>query len=177
MSNYEGAVEVKEIKRKSPIIVTTGAEWIGITVVIVLAILSIVLIYLLLRPRIRGRSTYEGPKPPTFAVECPTSVAPTGLTAFVGDVSKASFDASWNPVLVPTTLGAMIVGYNIYVSTSPGITTTNTGIAGFAPVPQVRVTNTSGGKLQFNTKYYFKVATVDTCGQGVLSSEEFEIDT
>lgn len=176
MSQYTSEDGRKVIK-KPPIIITTGAEWVGIAVVILLAIAVIVVIYLVLRPRIRGGSTYESPKPPSFSVSCPTSPGPTNLTAFIGDVSKPSFDASWNPVLVPTTLGAIVVGYNIFVSTTPGITVSNTRLAGFTPIPQVRVTNDANGKLKFNTTYYFKVSTVDTCGQGILSTEEFEIMT
>jgi hypothetical protein len=177
MSTYEDARQVQTVKKKPPVIVTTGTEWIGLAVVIIAAIVVIIVIYVWLKPRIRGGSTYKPAQPPSFSVTCPTSPAPTGLTAFIGDVAKPSFDASWNPVLVPTTSGAVVVGYNVYISKTPGITTANTGLAGFTPVPQVRAINDANGKLKFNTTYYFRVATVDTCGQGALSTEEFQIDT
>lgn len=173
MSSYEQP----QIPKKNPIIVTTGQEWIGITVVLVLAIVVIIVIYIWLRPRIRQGSSYVPPRPPSLAVTCATSPAPSGLTADVNDVAKASFDASWTPVLVATTPGATVIGYNIFVSKTPGITLQNTKLAGFAPTASIRVTNSSEGKLDFNTIYYFKVATVDTCGQGELSTEEFQIET
>lgn len=177
MSNYENGGEIKPLKRKSPIIITTGPEWVGIVVVIILAILAMIIVYIVLRPRIRGDSTYKIATPPSIVVTCPTSPAPTGLTAFISDVSKASFDASWNAVLIPTTSGAVVLGYNVFVSQTPGITTTNTRIAGFSPIPQVRVLNSHEGKLKFNTTYYFKVATLDTCGQSAISTQEFMIIT
>jgi hypothetical protein len=91
------------------------------------------------------------------------------------DFAVPSFDASWMAVLAPTTIGAIILGYNIYVNTTPGITTTNTTKTGFTPIPQVRVEHSQGNTLAFNTQYYFRVSTVDTCGEGTLSTEEFSI--
>jgi hypothetical protein len=177
MSYYEDDEETNRVKTKKPVIITTGAEWAGIATVIILAVVAIVLIYFLLKPRIRTGSTYEGPALPTLTVSCPTSVAPVNLTAFVGDVSRPSFDASWDPVLIPTTAGSIILGYNVYVSDAPNITKSDANFAGFAPVPQVRVIKTHSIKLKFNTTYYFKVSTLDTCGEGPLSTEEFEIET
>jgi hypothetical protein len=163
------------IVREKPQIVTTRPELIVMAIIVIAAIVTMVLIYLVLKPKLFSGSKFKGAEPPSQTVTCPTSPAPTGLTAKVVDKSKASFDASWNPVLTATTAGAVIVGYNVYVSTKPGITALNTSVAGFAPSPLIRVTTTGSGNLQFGVTYYYRVATVDTCGPGALSAEEFSI--
>lgn len=163
------------IERRRPTIVTSGSEWIGMLIVIVLAVIAILIIYLYLKPQLFKSKGYQPSGPPNFAVTCPTSDPPINLTAAVVDHALPSFDASWDPVFLTTTAGASVLGYNIYVSTSPGINSTNTKSAGFTPIPQVRVKNTGSGRLVFGTKYYFRVSTVDTCGSGALSSEEHMI--
>jgi len=154
---------------------TSPPEWIAFFVIIVLLVVAFLLIYFYIKPQLFSGSVYVPPSAPSGTVSCPTSLPPTGLTASQVDFSKVSFDASWNPVLVPTTTSAVILGYNVYVNTSPGITTTNTSKTGFTPIPQVRVLNAVGTPLVYGTKYYYRVATVDTCGEGTLSSEEFGI--
>jgi len=163
------------IVREKPVTVTTVPEWIGIAVVIVFAIVAFVIIYYILRPRLFSGSQYEGAQPPSQGVSCPTSLPPIGLTAEVKDFSQASFDASWIPVLNTVTTGAQIIGYNVYVNTEPNITKQNTPLAGFTPVASVRITSSGFGPLEFGTRYYYRVATVDTCGPGVISPQEFSI--
>lgn len=163
------------ISRKKPTVITTGPEWIGILVVIVLTVVAILVIYLYLKPKLFRSSGYQTATPPNFKVTCPTSQPPVGLTAIIGDHATPSFDASWTPVLVPTTSGSVILGYNVYVSTSPNVTKDNTGMAGYTPIPQVRVKTTSNGAIAYGKTYYFRVSTVDTCGEGALSGQEFSI--
>jgi len=177
MSETYSAIDGTVIKRRSPIIVTSGGEWVGVLVVIILAITAIIVIYVVLRPRLRRSSSYEPVQPPNLAVNCPTSKAPINLAYTIEDVSKPSFDASWSPVFIPNTTGALILGYNVYVSKTPGITNKNTKLAGFTPIPQSRIIAFEEGKLKFNTTYYYRVATVDTCGEGALSSEELIVNT
>jgi hypothetical protein len=154
---------------------TSPPEWIAFVVIIVLLVLAFLFIYFYIKPQLFQASAYVPPSAPSSTVICPTSPAPTGLTAMEVDFAVPSFDASWNAVLTPTTTGATILGYNIYVSTSPGITTTNTTKTGFTPIPQVRVEHCNGEDLVYGTTYYYRVDTVDTCGEGTLSTEEASI--
>lgn len=154
---------------------TSGAEWVGSAAVVLIAIIAIVLIYYLLVTKSRT-STQGVVYKPSSTIVCATSVPPTNLTAVIRDISRPTFDASWTGVTSPFTTGATILGYNIFVNDTPGITAQNTTSGGFTPVAQVRVRNYGKGDLKFNTTYYYRVATVDTCGQGALSDEEFQID-
>ena len=163
------------IVREKPVIVTPVSEWIGIAIVITAAIVVVILIYYLLKPRLFSGTDYKGAQPPDQGVTCPTSPAPTGLTGTVVDHSRPSFDASGGAVLTPTTGGASRIGYNVSVSETPGLSSSHTVLAGFAPSPQIRITPTGNASLQYGKIYYYRVATVDTCGPGALSTEEFSI--
>lgn len=154
---------------------TSPPEWVAFVVIIVLLVSAFLFLYFYIKPQLFSGSVYQPPSAPSGAVVCPTSPPPTGLTAAKVDFAKPSFDASWNPVLTTTTAGQTITGYNVYVNTAPGITKENTTKAGYTPIPQVRVLHALGASLVFGTKYFFRVATVDTCGEGDLSSEEFGI--
>ncbi len=154
---------------------TAPAEWVVIVVIIILVVAVILFIYFVLRPQLFSGSDFEGAKRPDATVVCPTTDPPTGLTAAVLDFAVPSFNASWDPVFTTTTIGQSVIGYNMYISTSPNITVGNTTLAGFTPVPQVKATKTGTGSLQFDETYFYRVATVDTCGPGALSAEEFEI--
>tara|TARA_R110001632_G_scaffold200941_1_gene323649 strand:+ start:1784 stop:2272 length:489 start_codon:yes stop_codon:yes gene_type:complete len=156
---------------------TSLVEWIGLILFVVVCVIVVYIIFWRLEPELFSGSDFVIDGRPTNIVTCPTSLAPVNLSAIVNDVSKPSFDASWDPVLTTVTPNQTILGYNVYVSTTTGITKTNTGIAGFTPTPGVRVTSTSNGSLDFSTIYYFRVSTVDSCGNGILSSEEFAIST
>lgn len=159
-----------EEENKTPIY-----EWIGIILFIV--VLAIIVYYLFynLKPQLFSGTEFEVDGRPSNAVICPASPAPVNLTASVVDFSRPSFDASWDPVLTVTTTNDKILGYNVYVGEATGVTKTNTKIAGFTPSSQVRVTVTGNGSLEFGRIYYFKVATVSECGEGLLSDEEFAI--
>lgn len=154
---------------------TSPPEWIALVVIVVLLVLAFLFIYFYIKPQLFKSTSYIPPSAPSGQVICPTSVAPSGLTATEVDFATPSFDASWNAVLTPTTTGATILGYNIYVSTTPGITKTNTAKTGFTPIPQIRVEHAQGASLSYGTMYYYRVSTVDTCGEGDLSTEEASI--
>ena len=156
---------------------TPLVEWIGLILFVVVCVIAVYVIFWRLEPELFSGSDFNVDGRPTNVVTCPTSLAPVNLSAVVNDVSKASFDASWDPVLTTVSPNQTILGYNVYVSTTTGITKANTGIAGFTPTPGVRVTQTSNGSLDFGTIYYFRVSTVCTCGEGILSSEEVAIST
>jgi hypothetical protein len=161
-------------KEQKPKVKTEGGEWIGIAVIIILAVIAALLLFFWLKPQLFSGSKYEPPGPPSTKVVCPTSAAPTGLAAAINDVSKPTFDASWIPITSAFTTGQTILGYHIYVSESPNITVTNTTSA-YTPTPQVRVTKAGGSKLVYGKTYYFRVATLDTCGLGEISTEEVSI--
>ena len=159
-----------------PKVVTTPAEWIGVVVIIILSVAVVLYILLYLRPQLFAGTTGFGPSSNLPTTEtCSTSAPPGNLSATVGDFAKPSFDATWDAVFVTSTPSASILGYYIYVSPNPGITISNTARTSFTVVPQVRVVSSSGGGLSFGRTYYFKVATVDTCGTGILSNEEGQI--
>lgn len=163
---------MEEKKKDNP--GTSGTEWIGIAAIVILVIVVTLLIFFWLKPQLFSGSKYVPPGPPSTKVICPTSQAPTGLSLQVNDVSKPTFDASWNPVSSAFTTGQTILGYYVYVSASPGITTSNTtGV--YVPITTVRVTTAGGTKLQFGNTYYVRVATMDTCGLGDVGSEEVSI--
>jgi hypothetical protein len=167
--------EIPPVKKRAPKVVTSGGEWAGIAVVIILTALAIFYIIYYLKPKLFSGTKYVGPSPPSSTITCPTSLPPTGLTASIVDNARASFDASWNAVLATQTSGETVLGYNVFINTTPNISISNTKVAGFTPVPFVRALTTGSGKLAFSTTYYFRVQTVDSCGPGALSSEEFMI--
>lgn len=156
---------------------TSAVEWGGVIITIIAISVIIYIIFYLLRPRLFSGSGVVSDGRPSNAVVCPTSPAPINLQAVVNDVSKASFDASWDSVLTTTSPNQIILGYNVYISKISGITKQNTTMAGFTPVSRVRATVSSAGALEFDTIYYFRVATVDSCGEGELSTEEIAIST
>lgn len=165
--NYSDGSEEK----KSP---DSRVQTIGIVVLIVLTVIVTLLLFFWLKPQLFSGSKYTPPGPPSTKVVCPTSPPPSGLVAQVNDVSKPTFDASWNPVLIAFSAGQTVLGYHIFVSTTPGITAANT-TSSYTPTPVVRVTTAAGAKLTYGTTYYFRVATLDTCGLGDISSEEVSI--
>ena len=153
---------------------TEGTELIGIAVLIIAIVIVTLVLFFFLKPKLFSGSKYVPHGTPSTNIVCPTSSAPSGLIADVNDVSKPSFDASWNPVLIAFSAGQTVIGYHIYVSTTPGITKANTTSA-YTPITQVKVENAGGSKLEFGKTYYFRVATLDTCGLGDISSEEATI--
>jgi hypothetical protein len=153
---------------------TEKTELIGIAVLVIIVLIITLLFFLVLRPKLFSGSTYKPPGPASTNVICPTSSAPIGLVGEVNDISEPNFEASWNPVLIAFSTGQTVIGYHIFVSTSPGITKENTS-SSYTPIPQVRVENAAGAKLEFGKTYYFRVATLDTCGLGDVSTEEISI--
>jgi len=155
---------------------TTPPEWIGVITLVILTIVVFLILWFVVKPKLfSSSSNVNVPNGLPTSTTCATSPAPTNLSATVGDFANPTFDAKWDPVLTATTPGNTVLGYNIYVSTIAGITLDNTKSAGFTASPTIRVKKSSTGPLVFGTTYHFKVQTVDTCGLGVLSTEEFTI--
>lgn len=150
---------------------TSVPEVIGVIVLAILTIVIVLIIIFVIRPKLFSGETNAVPGIPT-TVTCPTSQAPINLSSVVNDVSKPSFQASWNAVLTPTTAGKAILGYNVYVTDTPGITIATGGNPTFTPTTTVKITKFKGGSLEFDQTYYWRVQTVDECGPGDLSSEE-----
>lgn len=148
---------------------TTGVEWGVIAAIAIIVVLLIVAMYLVLTPKLFGGSTAIVPTPPNLRnpAICPTSDPPTGLSANQVTPSEPSVDVSWDAVLGANTAGEKVLGYNIYLSETSGITEANKVLRIFTQVPYKRLLN-----LEPGTQYYYKVATVDSCGVGVLSTEE-----
>ena len=152
---------------------TTGGEWIGILVVFIVIALLIVVVYIFYVPDLFQGSTVEPPQPPgQGAAVCPTSDAPTNLAGIQTDFSQGTADLTWDPVLTTNTQNEVVLGYNVYLSTNPGITEQNKVLRDFTPVPATKLTG-----LQEGTEYYFKIATVDSCGTGALSTDEATFTT
>ncbi len=86
--------------------------------------------------------------------QLPLPSAPTGVTATPGN---AQITIAWNAVSGATS-------YNLYFSTSPGVTTASTKVAGVTS-PYVHTGRTNG------TRYYYRVSAVNAAGEGPLSSE------
>ena len=155
---------------------TAPLELVFLAIIVVGVVIMVLVIILVLKPKLfSGQVAAPVPGGIPASNTCPTSPGPTNLTATVQDVSVASFEAKWDPILTATTPNVQILGYNIYVSTTPGITLQNTTSSGFTVPPQMKVLKSSSGALVFGQKYYFKVQTVDQCGAGDLSSQETSI--
>ncbi len=86
---------------------------------------------------------------PTTSLTAPASVIATA--------GSAQNTVSWNAVTNATS-------YNLYWSTTAGVTTSSTKISGVSsPYTPLSLTN--------GTTYYYKISAVDTGGEGPLSSE------
>lgn len=150
---------------------TSVPELVGIIVLAILATVMTLIIIFVIRPKLFSGETAVVPGIPT-TVTCPTSDPPVNLTSVVNDVSVASFQASWDPVLIPNTTGKTILGYNVYVNSTPGVTLANSGNATFTATTTVKILKYKSGSLAFGQTYYWRVQTVDECGPGDLSTEE-----
>lgn len=147
---------------------TTRGEWLVILLIIVITAILIVLVYTLLVPNLFQGSGTVAPGPPgRGAPTCPTSLPPENLTGIQNDFTAPTMDVTWDPVTQTTTEGANILGYNIYISENAGITESNKLLKSFTQVPFKRLTG-----LKTDTQYFFKVSTVDSCGNGAISTEE-----
>ena len=88
----------------------------------------------------------------------------TGRTSTAGVPGNANAAAGDSQVVVSWDSTTDASSYNIYWSTSPGVTTSDTRISGVtSPHSVVGLTN--------GTTYYFVVTTESTCGESGISSE------
>lgn len=147
---------------------TTGSQWLVIGLVVVLYIVLWIILWFVLVNQLFGGSGAEEPEGPTPG--CSPSVNPTGLVASQPNITVPSIHLEWNAVLNPQTPGEIILGYNVYSRETAGITKSNS-----AAVRSSTFTidlNTSGsGEMTSGTEVFFRVSTVDTCGEGELGSE------
>ncbi len=149
---------------------TSVGEWITIALIVVIIVLGFLLIWFIFFPQLFQSKAFSIPAFQT-PKGCPVSNAPTGLAATQINTTKPNVDLSWNAVLTPNTSGETILGYNIYSSTTPGISDSNKQKAAFTVVPEKRLFSTAQGPVKAGTTYYFTVTTVDSCGESGLSSE------
>ena len=164
--------EPVNISNDKPKARTTVPELVGVIILAIITIVIVLIIIFVIRPKLFSGDASSGvPGIPTV-VTCPTSPAPINLQSVINDVSKPSFQASWDAVLTPTTPGKAILGYNVYVNDAPGVTVSNSGSPTFSAIPNVKIIKFRAGSLAFGKTYYWRVQTVDECGPGSISTEE-----
>ena len=151
---------------------TVASEWIVLAIIVVISILIVIFIYAVLEPNL-----FKSTSKPTSAIptsqnkNCLKSSPPKNLKATQGLLTTPSIDVTWDPVATTSPTEERLIGYNIYLSKFANITTTIKPI--FTAVVSKRLfEESSGEKIVAKTTYHYKVATVDTCGVGPLSSEE-----
>jgi hypothetical protein len=161
-----------KIDRNPPKPKTLPGEWVIIVLIVIFIVICIIVIYLVIVPNLFKSTSPPVNNPLLNPKGCPPSVAPVNLTATQVLFSRANIIVQWDAVLTTTTPDNTILGYNIYLSATPGITKSNTpGV--YTPVVTKTMFKTSAGaNLVGGVTYYYRVATVDTCGTGEISTEE-----
>lgn len=151
---------------------TVPAEWFVIGAIVIVSIILIIIIFAVLRPRLFSSTSPENTDPLLNPKGCITTLPPVGLMAGQVLTSRPNIDVSWDARTVTATPGEQILGYNIYISTNPNVTKSSASPI-YTPVIFKRIFKTGGGvAIVEDTTYYYRVSTVDTCGEGELSSEE-----
>lgn len=161
---------VNDPNAKPPKPKTLAGEWIAIAIIIVVVIILILILFLVIKPNLYKSSSAPVNNPLLHPLGCPTSPPPTNIAANQFLFTRANMALTWTAVLTTTTPGQTILGYNIYIGTSPGVTSNIGGI--YTPVALKTVyVDSSGASLVGGKTYYINVATVDTCGSGLLGTE------
>jgi hypothetical protein len=155
----------------------TIVDWVVIVIIVIAVVILIIILFVVIKPELFKPTSPPVYNPLTNPLGCPTSPPPTNVTASQTPNVKPNISLTWNAVLTPTTPGQTILGYNIYLGLSPGIAPSNTG-ATYTPVAlKTMFVTSNGAPITANTTYYIRVATVDTCGSGALSSPEVSFTT
>ena len=150
---------------------TSAGEWTVLALIIIASVIMTLVVFYVLRPRLFSASSAEAPTSIIQGKGCPTSEGSSGIVVSQSDATKPSIDISWDPVLMTTVPNETIIGYYVYYSVRPIVSKSASKV--YAAVPFAKL---SAGILA-STKYYIRISTVDTCGEGPLSVDEATFTT